>query len=67
MKGYLDRMMRLVRQLGARRFEAQGLEMEARLHLDTARHAEAEAQLRDAPATCREAGPKFCCPKVTRA
>jgi hypothetical protein len=28
MQGYLGRTMRLARQLGARRFEAQGLEMQ---------------------------------------
>jgi tetratricopeptide (TPR) repeat protein len=67
MKGYLDRGMRLARQLGARRFEAQGLEMLARLHLDTGERAEAEAILREALAICREAGTQFCGPKVTSA
>jgi hypothetical protein len=67
MKGYLDRVMRLARQLGARRFEAQGLEMQARLLLDTGRRAEAEAILREALAICREAGIQFCGPKVTSA
>jgi hypothetical protein len=41
MQGYLDRTMRLARQLGARRFEAQGIEMQARVLLDTRRRAEA--------------------------
>lgn len=67
MEGYLDRVMRLARQLGARRFEAQGLEMQARLCLDTGRRAEAEAMLREALAICREAGTQFCGPKVTSA
>jgi tetratricopeptide (TPR) repeat protein len=67
MKGYLDRVMRLARQLRARRFEAQGLEMQARLYLDTGRRPEAEASLREALAICREAGTQFCGPKVTGA
>jgi hypothetical protein len=67
MKGYLKRAMRLARQLGARRFEAQGPEMQARLHRDTGRRAEAEEILRDALAICREAGTRFCGPKVTSA
>jgi hypothetical protein len=65
MKAHLDRVMRLARQLGARRFEAQGLEMEARMLLDTGHRAEAVAMLRDALAICREAGTQFCGPKVT--
>jgi class 3 adenylate cyclase/tetratricopeptide (TPR) repeat protein len=67
MQGYLDRTMRLARQLGARRFEAQALEMQARLLLDTGRRSEAEAMLREALAICREAGTQFCGPKVTSA
>ncbi|MFB9262148.1 adenylate/guanylate cyclase domain-containing protein [Bradyrhizobium erythrophlei] len=67
MEGYLDRVMRLARQLRARRFEAQGLEMQARLYLHTGRRAEAEAMLREALAICREAGTQFCGPKVTSA
>jgi class 3 adenylate cyclase/tetratricopeptide (TPR) repeat protein len=67
MEGYLDREMRLARQLGARRFEAQNLEMLARFHLDAGRRAEAEAILREALAICREAGTQFCGPKVTSA
>jgi tetratricopeptide (TPR) repeat protein len=67
MKSHLDRVMRLAGQLGARRFEAQGLELQARLYLDTARRTEAEAMLREALAICREAGTQFCGPKVTSA
>src|SRR5262249_3251008 len=67
MKAYLLRVMRLARQLGARRFEAQGLEMEARLLLDTGRRAEAEPLLREALAICRDAGMQFCGPKVISA
>jgi class 3 adenylate cyclase/tetratricopeptide (TPR) repeat protein len=67
MKGYLDRVMRLARQLGARRFEAQALEMEARMLLDTGRRAEAATVLREALAICKEAGTQFCGPKVTSA
>jgi class 3 adenylate cyclase/tetratricopeptide (TPR) repeat protein len=67
MQGYLDRMMRLARQLGARRFEAQGLEMQARVLLDTGQRAEASEILREALAICREAGTQFCGPKVAGA
>jgi len=67
MSGHLDRAMRLARQLGARRFEAQNLEMQARLLLDTGRRAEAEAMLREALAICREAGTQFIGPKVVSA
>jgi tetratricopeptide (TPR) repeat protein len=67
MKDYLTRVMRLARQLGARRFEAQGLEMEGRLLLDVGRRAEAEPMLREALAICRDAGAQFCGPKVISA
>jgi class 3 adenylate cyclase/tetratricopeptide (TPR) repeat protein len=67
MTGYLERSLRLARQLGARRFEAQGLELEARLLLDTGRRADAAERLREALAICREAGTQFCGPKVTSA
>ena len=49
---YLGRTMRLARQLGARRFEAQVLEMQARILLDTGRRAEAAEMLREALAIC---------------
>jgi tetratricopeptide (TPR) repeat protein len=67
MKAYQERGMRLARQLGARRFEAQGLEMEARMLLGTGRRTEAAAMLREALAMCRDAGTQFCGPKVTSA
>ena len=67
MQGYLDRMMRLVRQLGARRFEASVLELQARVLLDTGRRAEAAEMLREALAICREAGMQFDGPKIISA
>ncbi len=67
MSGHLERVMRLCRQLGARRFEAQGLEMQARVLLDTGRRAEAEAMLREALEICRQAGTQFVGPKVISA
>ena len=60
----LERVMRLARQLGARRFEAQGLELQARVLLDLGRRGEAAALLREALAICNEAGTQFCGPKV---
>ncbi|HEV3190571.1 MAG TPA: AAA family ATPase, partial [Polyangiaceae bacterium] len=67
MQGYLERTMRLARQLGARRFEAQALEMQARILLDTGQRSEAAEVLREALAICREAGTQFCGPKVISA
>ncbi|MGB7101226.1 MAG: adenylate/guanylate cyclase domain-containing protein, partial [Xanthobacteraceae bacterium] len=67
MKKYLDRVMRLARQLGARRFEAQGLELHARFLLDTGHRPEAAEMLREALAICKEVGTQFCGPKVTSA
>ena len=67
MQGYLDRTMRLARQLGARRFEAGGLELQARVLLDTGRRAEAAEMLREALAICREAGMQFDGPKIISA
>jgi hypothetical protein len=64
MTGYLDRTMRLAHQLGARRFEAQCVEMQARRLLDTGRRTEAVAMLRDAVAICRDAGMQFSGPKA---
>jgi class 3 adenylate cyclase/tetratricopeptide (TPR) repeat protein len=64
MKIHLEREMRLIRQLGARRFEAQNLEMQARLQLDSGRRTEAVAFLCDALAICHDAGMQFCGPKV---
>lgn len=67
MASHLDRTMLLSRQLGARRFEAQGFEMQGRLLLENGRRAEAERALREALAICRDAGTQFCGPKVTSA
>jgi class 3 adenylate cyclase/tetratricopeptide (TPR) repeat protein len=67
MKPYLERMMRLARQLKARRFEAQAIEMRARILLEEGRPDDAAAMLREALSICREAGTQFCGPKVTSA
>ena len=64
---YLERVIRLARALGARRFEAQALEFKGRILLDTGRRAEAAEMLREALAMCREAGMQFCGPKVMSA
>jgi tetratricopeptide (TPR) repeat protein len=64
---YLERVIRLARVLGARRFEAQALEFQARILLDTGRRMEAGEMLREALAICREAGMQFCGPKVLSA
>jgi class 3 adenylate cyclase/tetratricopeptide (TPR) repeat protein len=67
MKAYLERTMRLARQLKARRFEAQTMEMEARILLDEGRRADAAALLREALSICQDAGTQFCGPRVTGA
>jgi class 3 adenylate cyclase/tetratricopeptide (TPR) repeat protein len=67
MQVYLTRALRLVRQLGAKRFEAQALELQARMMLDRGERAEAEALLREALAMCHDAGTQFCGPKVAGA
>jgi class 3 adenylate cyclase/tetratricopeptide (TPR) repeat protein len=67
MTGYLERTMMLAHQLGARRFEAQCLEMQARILLDTGHRTEAAAMLRDAVAICREVGMQFSGPKTLSA
>jgi hypothetical protein len=64
---YVERIIRLARVLGARRFEAQALEFQARNLLDTGRRVEAAEMLREALAICREAGMQFCGPKVISA
>jgi hypothetical protein len=66
-QGYLDRMMRLVRQLGVRRFEAGVFELQARVLLDTGRRAEATEMLREALAMSRKAGMQFEGPKIVSA
>jgi hypothetical protein len=67
LKSYLERLLRLVRQLGAKRFEAQALGVEGRMLHDCGQRAEAETKLRGALAICREAGTQFCGPKVVGA
>ena len=67
MAGYSEHVMRLARQLGARRFEAQDMEMRARMLLDAGRPAEAAEMLREALAICRETGAQFTGPKVVGA
>ena len=67
MKGYLERSLRLARQLNARRFEAQALEKQSRILLEEGRRAEAAALLREALSICRIAGTQFCGPIVTSA
>ena len=66
-KDYLERVMRLSRQLKAQRFEAQALEMQARLLLETGHREEAAEKLRHALQICKETGTQFCGPKVTSA
>jgi hypothetical protein len=60
----IDRSLRLARQLGARRFEAQGLEMRGRLLLAKDRQKDADEVLREGLAICREVGVQFCGPKI---
>jgi class 3 adenylate cyclase/tetratricopeptide (TPR) repeat protein len=67
MSGYVERTVRLAQQLGARRFESQCLQLHARLLLDTGRHAEAVAMLREALAICREVGMQFSGPMTLSA
>jgi class 3 adenylate cyclase/tetratricopeptide (TPR) repeat protein len=64
MEAHLERLSRISRQLGARRFEAQGLEMQARILLDTGRASEAARILREALAMCRDVGMQFTGPKT---
>ena len=67
MEGHLARTMLLARQLGARRFEANALEMRARILLDTGRRKDAADMLQEALAICREVGTQFCGPKAASA
>ncbi|CAG4888960.1 adenylate/guanylate cyclase domain-containing protein [Paraburkholderia saeva] len=64
MRVHLERAMQLSRQLGARRFVAQTLEMEARLALDEGNRSEAIAVLHEALAISREVGAQFSGPKI---
>lgn len=61
---HLERELRLIRQLGARRFEAQNLEMRARLLIDEGHRSEAAGLLREALEICREVGRQFSGPKA---
>jgi class 3 adenylate cyclase/tetratricopeptide (TPR) repeat protein len=67
MPGDSEHVMRLARQLGARRFEAQDMEFRARMLLDAGRRAQAAELLREALAICRETGTQFIGPKVVGA
>jgi tetratricopeptide (TPR) repeat protein len=67
MHGYLERALRLARQLNARRFEAQALEKQARILLHQGHRADGTALLREALSICRDAGTQFCGPVVTSA
>ncbi|WP_206997116.1 adenylate/guanylate cyclase domain-containing protein [Trinickia mobilis] len=64
---HLEQEMRLIRQLGARRFEAQNLEMRGRVLLDCGRRSEAVHVLQEALEICREIGMQFCAPKAVGA
>ncbi|CAB3790133.1 adenylate/guanylate cyclase domain-containing protein [Paraburkholderia caffeinilytica] len=61
---HLEREMLIIRQLGARRFEAQNLEMRARVLLVGGQRREAADLLREALAICREVGTQFSAPKA---
>jgi class 3 adenylate cyclase/tetratricopeptide (TPR) repeat protein len=64
MQVHLKREMRLIRQLGARRFEAQNLEFQGRILLETGQRGEAVPLLRESLAICREVGMQFSGPKA---
>ncbi|MGF6775317.1 adenylate/guanylate cyclase domain-containing protein [Paraburkholderia sp. GAS334] len=64
MQIHLARGMQLAHQLGARRFEAQSLEMQARGLLDEGKRHEAIEMLREALAISREVGTQFTGPKI---
>ncbi|WP_087736066.1 adenylate/guanylate cyclase domain-containing protein [Paraburkholderia piptadeniae] len=61
---HLEHEMQVIRQLGARRFEAQNLEMQGRVWLDDGCRGEAVKALYEALAISREVGTQFCAPKV---
>ncbi|MBB2929282.1 adenylate/guanylate cyclase domain-containing protein [Paraburkholderia silvatlantica] len=63
MQVHLEQEKRVIRQLGARRFEAQNLEMQGRVWLADGRRGEAVKALREALAISREVGTQFCAPK----
>jgi tetratricopeptide (TPR) repeat protein len=64
MADHLERELHLARQLGARRFEAQNLEMRARRLLQIGRRPEAAVLLRECIAICREVGMHFIGPRA---
>jgi class 3 adenylate cyclase/tetratricopeptide (TPR) repeat protein len=64
---HLEREMQVIRQLGARRFEAQNAEMRARVLLDRGQRKDAAEVLREALAICREVGMQFTAPKAVGA
>jgi class 3 adenylate cyclase/tetratricopeptide (TPR) repeat protein len=67
MTSHLEREMLLIRQLGARRFEAVNLEMQGRRLLDLGAPEAAADCLRAALEICRDVGMGFCGPKVLSA
>ncbi len=64
---HLERELQIIRQLGARRFEAQNMEMRARVLLAGSKRREATPLLREALAICREVGMQFSAPKAVGA
>ncbi len=64
---HLDREMHLIGQLGARRFEAQNMEMRARVWLLRGHRTDAEKLLRESIVLCREVGAQFSAPKAMSA
>jgi class 3 adenylate cyclase/tetratricopeptide (TPR) repeat protein len=64
-KGYVERALRLARQLNARRFEANAMLLQAQILLSEGRRVEAAALLREALAICHHAGTQYCGPIVT--
>jgi class 3 adenylate cyclase/tetratricopeptide (TPR) repeat protein len=64
---HLERETQIIRQLGARRFEAQNVEMRARVLLASDHRREATELLREALAICREVGTQFSAPKAMSA
>ncbi|MEM5329349.1 adenylate/guanylate cyclase domain-containing protein [Paraburkholderia sp. JHI2823] len=61
---HLEQERRVIRQLGARRFEVQNLEMQGRVALDEGGRGEAVKALREALAMSREVGTQFSAPKA---
>ena len=64
MQGHLERELVLIRQLGAGRFEAQNLELRARVLHDTGGRTQAIALLRQARLICGDVGMQFSGPKL---